>query len=91
MSWNSPQGPRGWAPQYGYGGSPNWGMPPQGFRPGFGGSPRQPRPPYGGWGPYTEVIFLIFNFLMQIAYLVYTKITYLLTIYLLTNYQIIKS
>ncbi len=54
MSWNSPQGPRGWAPPYGYG-SPNWGGgPPQGFRPGFGGSPRQVRPPYGGWGNYND-------------------------------------
>ena len=58
MSWNSPQGPRGWAPPYGYGGSPNWGggppQGPQGFRPGFGGSPRQVRPPYAGWGNYND-------------------------------------
>ena len=52
MSWGSPQRPRGWAPPYGYGGSPGWGGgPPQGFRPpGFGGSPGQQRPQYGGWG-----------------------------------------
>ena len=55
MSWNSPQGPRGWASPYGYGGSPNWGGgPPQGFRPGFGGSPRQVRPTYAGWGNYND-------------------------------------